>query len=167
MLVLILFGGGALFPASAAISSGEAGPMFGAAVCLGVGSMAYRTMRSRIHLTDASLILVNPIFSYEFPYSAIRKIETNPSGSLIIFPKEYTPKNEGEGYLAVGYAGSLLDRIFKTSERAARELKKAQKKGRRMEGADGPVRRRIAADAVAEFMVLAAGGCMLASVLLR
>ncbi|MEU8950865.1 hypothetical protein [Streptomyces sp. NPDC048489] len=129
--------------------------------------MAHRTMRSRIHLTDTSLIVVNPVFSYEVAYSVIRRIETNQSGSLIILPKECAANTDGEGYFAVGYAGSLLDRFFKTSERAARELKKAQKKGRRLGGADEPVRRRLVADAVAEFMMLSAGGCMLASLILR
>jgi hypothetical protein len=141
--------------------------MFGAAIALGVGAMAYRTTRSRIHFADTSLTIVNPVFSYEIPYSAIRRIEVNQSGSLVILPKEFMADAEREEYFAVGYAGSLLDRVFKTSERAARELRKAHKKGRRLEGSGGPTRRRVVADPVAESMMLAASGCMLAALILR
>lgn len=38
-LIILLFGGGATFPAWAAVSGDEPGAMFGAAICLGLGSV--------------------------------------------------------------------------------------------------------------------------------
>lgn len=54
------------------------------------------------------------------------------------------------------FAGSLLDRVYKTSDKAAAELRKHHKRRRRAPGADGPMRRSLVADAVAEVMLLSA-----------
>ncbi|MEU6756944.1 PH domain-containing protein [Streptomyces sp. NPDC046685] len=167
LFVLAFFGGGAALPVAAALSSGEAGPMFGAAVILGLGSLAYRVTRSRVHIGETSLTVVNPLFSHEVPYGAIRRIEGNRAGSLIVLPKDGAADTEGSGYLVVGFAGSLLDRKFKTSDKAAAELKKRRHKGRHLPGADGPVRRKLAGDVVAETLLLAATVCAVASVTLR
>ncbi|MEV1050793.1 PH domain-containing protein [Streptomyces sp. NPDC049887] len=167
LVCLFGFAGAALFAASEALSSGEAGPMFGAALILAVGSLCYRVTRSRVHADESSLTVVNPLFSYEVPYASIHKIEVSGSGSLTVLPKERIADTEGEGYLVVGFAGSLLDRLFKTSDKAAAELKKYRSRGRRAPGADGPVRRKVVADVVADAMLLTAAVCAVWFLILR
>jgi len=93
------------------------------------GSLTYRVTRSRVHDGDTSLTVVNPFLGYEVPYAAVQRVGLSRSGSLMVLPKESAADTDGEGCLVVGFAGSLLDRIFKTSEKAAAELKKLHKKG--------------------------------------
>ncbi|MFE0640656.1 PH domain-containing protein [Streptomyces sp. NPDC058877] len=167
LLVLALFGGGSALALHDALLRDDPDGWIAAALLLVSGSCCYRVMRSRVHLGENSLTVVNPLFSYEVPYGAIRKIEVGSSGSLTVLPKETVADAEDDGYLAVGFAGSLLDRVFKSSDEAAVELKKHHKRRRRAPGANGPVRRRLVADAVAEAMLLSAAVCAACAVALR
>ncbi|MEU3657940.1 hypothetical protein AB0E67_35400 [Streptomyces sp. NPDC032161] len=162
---LIFYFGAATAVFAVGLNSNENG-VFGVAVVLAIGSLSYRVTRSRVHASDTSLTVVNPLFAYEVPYGAVQRIGLSRSGSLMVLPKESAADTDGEGYLVVGFAGSLLDRIFKTSEKTAAELKKLHKKGRRRPGADGPVRRILVADTIADGMLLAAVGCAVASLIL-
>ncbi|MEU3657984.1 hypothetical protein AB0E67_35655 [Streptomyces sp. NPDC032161] len=162
---LVFYFGGATVALIDGLTGNKDG-MIAAALILTVGSLSYRVTRSRVHVGETSLTVVNPLFAYEVPYGAVQRIGLSLSGSLMVLPKESAADTDGEGYLVVGFAGSLLDRIFRTSEKAAAKLKKLHKKGRRRPGADGPVRRMLVADAVADGMLLVAAGCAVASLAL-
>jgi hypothetical protein len=110
---------------------------------------------------------VNPVTSYELPYAAIGKVQVNPAGSLIIFPKRGSQGVDTDGCFVVGFAGSLLDRIFKTSGAAAAEIKKFQRKRRTSVGASGPVTRSLVADWIAEVLLAAAAVCVVISFIMR
>ncbi|WKV74070.1 hypothetical protein AW27_022735 [Streptomyces sp. PCS3-D2] len=159
LLVLALFCGGSVLGLYDGLWKDERDGWFAAALLLAAGSFAYRITRSRVHAGESSLTVVNPLFSYEVPYGSIHRIEVSGSGSLTVLPKERVVDTEGEGYLVVGFAGSLLDRFFKTSDKAAAELKKYRSRGRRAPGADGPVHRKVVADVVADAMLLTAAVC--------
>ncbi|MEW2071108.1 hypothetical protein [Streptomyces sp. NPDC007346] len=160
--VLALFAGGAAIGFADGLNGNRDGLM-AAALLLTLGSLCYRVTHSRIHADETSLTVVNPLFGYEVPYAAVQRIGANPSGSLIVLPKESAADTEDEGYLAVGFAGSLLDRAFGTTDKAVAELKKHRTKGRKLPGADGPVRRVLVADIVADGMLVVAAGCAAAS----
>ncbi|MEU3447279.1 hypothetical protein AB0H29_08610 [Streptomyces thermolilacinus] len=164
---MALFGGGSAFALHDALLRDDPDGWIAAALMLALGSCRYRVTRSRIHLGENSLTVVNPLVSHEVPYASIRKIEVDSSGNLTVHPKKSVADTGGDGYLAVGFAGSLLDRVFKTSDKAAAELRKHHKRRRRASGADGPVRRRLVADAVAEVMLLSAVVCAACAVTLR
>ncbi|WP_162638809.1 hypothetical protein [Streptomyces bacillaris] len=167
-VAVLLFGGGAFLPAWAALSGDDPGAMFGAAMCLGVGSLAYRAMRSRIHLTETSIVVVNPLMTYRIPYDAVRKAEVNQGGSLIIVPRVHDRGAEDEeGYFVVGFAGSLLDRAFNTSAKAAAEINKVQRRRRKSVESGGKVTRSLTADLVAEMFLASAAICAVYSLFLR
>ncbi|MDI9884127.1 hypothetical protein QMZ92_06875 [Streptomyces sp. HNM0645] len=159
VLVFALVGGASALAFHDALWRGESDGWMAAALLLAAGSFCYRVTRSRVHAGESSLIVVNPLFSHEVPYASIHRIEVSGSGSLTVLPKERVADTEGEGYLVVGFAGSLLDRVFKTSDKAAAELKRYRSRGRRAPGADGPIRRRLVADVVADGMLLTAAVC--------
>ncbi|MFC8274587.1 PH domain-containing protein [Streptomyces sp. NPDC057271] len=166
VLVLVLFGGTSVFALHDALLRDDPDGWVAAALVLVSGSCCYRVTRCRVHLGENSVTVVNPLFSHELPYASIRKIEVDPSGSLTVLPKETVADTQGDGYLVVGFAGSPLDRVFKTSDKAAVELRRHHKRRRRAPGADGPVRRRLVADAVAEAMLLSAAVCAACAVAL-
>ncbi len=167
VLAVLLFAGGSVFPAWAALSGEDAGAMFGAAMCLGVGSLALRVTRSRVHLTGTSLLVVNPVMTYELPYGAVKKAEVNPGGSLVIVPKDPGPRTDEEGYLVVGFAGSLLDRAFGTSPKAAAEINKVRRTRRKATAPGGETTRSLTVDPVAELLLVAAAACAVVAVFLR
>ncbi|MER7762433.1 hypothetical protein ABTZ17_22210, partial [Streptomyces sp. NPDC097619] len=105
--------------------------------------------------------------SHEVPYASIRKVEVDTSGGLTVVPKQTAETADTEGYASVGFAGSLLDRLFKTSEKAAAEIALYRKHRRHVRGADGPVRRKLTGDTVAEAMLLLAAICPICAALQR
>ncbi len=160
--VLALFAGGAGLGVADGLNGKQDG-LVAAVLLLTLGSLCYRITRSRVHAGPASLTVVNPFFAYEVPYASVQRIGASRSGSLIVLPKESAADTEGEGYLVVGFAGSLLDRFFGTTEKVTAELKKHRNKGRKLPGADGPVRRFLVADIVADGMLAVAAGCAVAA----
>ncbi|EFE74298.1 predicted protein [Streptomyces filamentosus NRRL 15998] len=167
VLAVLLFTGGAVFPAWAALSGEDSGAMFGAAMCLGLGSLALRVTRSRVHLTGTSLLVVNPVMMYELPYGAVKKAEVNSGGSLVIVPRNPGPGTDEEGYLVVGFAGSLLDRVFRTSPKAAAEINKVRRSRRKTAARGGETIRSLTADPVADLLLVAAAACAVVAVFLR
>ncbi|MFG2757278.1 hypothetical protein [Streptomyces wuyuanensis] len=167
VLIFALVGGASALAFYDALWRDEPDGWMAAALILAGGAFCYRITSSRVHAGEGSLTVVNPLFSYEVPYGSIHKIEVSGSGSLTVLPKERIADTEGEGYLVVGFAGSLLDRLFKTSDKAAAELKKYRSRGRRAPGADGPIRRKLVADVVADVMLLTAAVCAVWFLILR
>ncbi|MEU3267440.1 hypothetical protein [Streptomyces bacillaris] len=162
--VAALFVGGAAVGIADGLNGRQDG-LVAAALLLTLGSLCYRVTRSRVHAGQTSLTIINPLFAYEVPYASVQRIGASGSGSLIVLPKESAADTEGEGYLVVGFAGSLLDRFFGTTEKVTAELKKHRNKGRKLPGADGPVRRFLVADTVADGMLAVAAGCAVAALI--
>ncbi|MET9767254.1 hypothetical protein [Streptomyces sp. NPDC006415] len=114
-----------------------------------------------------SLLVVNPVMTYELPYGAVKKAEVNPGGSLVIVPREPRPRSDEEGYLVVGFAGSLLDRAFGTSPKAAAEINKVRRTRRKTTTPGGETTRSLTADPGAELLFVAAAVCAVVAVFLR
>ncbi|MGW0640991.1 hypothetical protein [Streptomyces badius] len=88
-------------------------------------------------------------------------------GSLVIVPKGPGPRTDEEGYLADGFAGSLLDRVFRTSPKAAAEINKVRRSRRRGAAPGGETARSLTADPVAELLLVAAAACAVVAVFVR
>ncbi len=73
------------------------------------------------------------------------------------------PEEDAEVY-SIGFAGSLVDRHFRTAERAAKEINKAKKKVRDKRDSDLAVRRGVVRDVVVEASVLIAFGLAITSI---
>ncbi|WP_205008441.1 hypothetical protein, partial [Streptomyces sp. DvalAA-19] len=92
----------------------------------------------------------------------------NQGGSLIIVPRVHDRGAEDEeGYFVVGFAGSLLDRAFNTSAKAAAEINKVQRRRRKSVEPGGKVTRSLTADLVAEMFLASAAICAVFSLFLR
>jgi hypothetical protein len=100
-----------------------------AALMLVTGGAMLRLTRSRIHLAERRLIVVNPVFWYSVPYAAVHKAEAAPGSGLLLRTK-IVFRGESEIF-SVGFAGSLLDRRFQTAGRAAKAISKAKKRSPR------------------------------------
>lgn len=140
----------------------EGGTIRGSALVLGAGALCVRIVRSRIHLKTHSLVIVNPIFWFELPYGEIYRAEMNSGGSLVVRAKGRV--NPDEDALSVGFAGSLLDLYFKTTERVVREINKKKKRAPRVTAATKE--RGVALDVFADFQVVCAFILVLASLFL-
>ncbi len=77
------------------------------------------------------------------------------------------PRTDEEGYLADGFAGSLLDRVFRTSPKAAAEINKVRRSRRRGAAPGGETARSLTADPVAELLLVAAAACAVVAVFVR
>lgn len=130
----------------------EGGTVRGAALILAVGALCVRIFGSRIHLKADSLVIVNPIFWWELPYGEIYRAEMNSGGSLVVRVKGRVDPDEDA--LSVGFAGSLLDQYFKTTEGVVREINKRRKRAPRATAATKE--RGVAVDALADFQVACA-----------
>ncbi|MCC9741517.1 hypothetical protein [Streptomyces sp. MNU89] len=139
-------------------SSGQA--LIASALMLLTGGLCVRIFRSRVHLKKSSLVIVNPLRWHDIPYGDIREIEHASSGSLIVHSWS-NRKSGGEGYLSVGFAGSLIDGIFKTSAKAAAQIKAEVGKQRRMKDAQSST--GFVLDIWADSLTLCAILCSLAA----
>lgn len=118
------FAAAAVFLAVSGFSHSEEAPVGAAGLVLAVGSLCLRILGSRVHLKERSLVIVNPFFWTDIPYGVIYRAEVSVGGSLVVRLKDA----EGdEDPFAVGFAGSLLDRYFKTTDRLAREINRRKK----------------------------------------
>ncbi len=67
----------------------------------------------------------------------------------------------------VGFAGSLLDRAFGTSPKAAAEINKVRRARRKATALGGETTRSLTVDPVAELLLVAAAACAVVAVFLR
>ncbi len=125
------------------------------------GAVCLRMTSSRIHLQETCLTIVNPLFFFSIPYSAIYKVELSPGGSLIVHEKGQGL--EDEGHLVVGFAGSLIDRRFGTAEKAMREVRKQVRKARHAPSEEAKIRKGISSNISADLFVCASAALGLVS----
>ncbi|MBC9731510.1 hypothetical protein [Streptomyces sp. TRM68367] len=144
---------GAEIPARQAIVGGntEALPAV-SIICLG-GAVICRIMHSRIHLQGGRVVIVNPLYSYDFPKCAVRKVDVR-RGALVVIPKSADP--DEEGVFAVGFAGSLIDMLFGTTDRAAATVRDYFDQAKGGQGSSDEVNRRLVINPLADLLVLIA-----------
>lgn len=95
---------------------------------------------------------MNLIFWHEIPYRVLRKAEAGRGQGLTFDVKD----DAGEEIYSVGFAGSLIDRHFRTAEKSAKEINKAKKKMKHKAGEDTVMRNGIIRDSVIELFVAVA-----------
>lgn len=133
----------------------------GAAMLLVVGVVTYAFVRSRVHLVPSGVVVINLITWREIPYSLLHKAEAGPGRGLAIYVRG-VPEEDSEIH-SIGFAGSLVDRRFRTAEKAAKQINKAKKRGRSASSSDAVVRRGVVRDPVVESFVVTAVGLAIAS----
>ncbi|MFG2565394.1 hypothetical protein ACGFR6_08135 [Streptomyces sp. NPDC048567] len=152
----------ALFAAFDGFRGSDPDALLVAALVLVAAAASQYFVRSRVHLRAAGVTVVNPLFWHEIPYSRLYKAEAGPGRGLALYLKDL-PDEDSEIYV-VGYAGSLLDRCFRTAETAAKAVNKAKKKNTGPKPQDPePVRRGLVRDPVIETFLALAAGFVLAS----
>lgn len=109
---------GAAVATAVKLSSDMSDPNLWAAPGAMLGTLAImsRIASSHILLRKDSLIIVNPINSWEIPYRVIKVVGLSPGGTVAIMV------SGGKEFQAASFGGSLLDRFFKTSERVVPEI---------------------------------------------
>lgn len=146
--------GVALFAAVRGLIHDDPDDLRGAALLLAAGSASQFFVRSRVFLLADRIFIVNVLFWHEIPYRLVRKVEGGRGRGLSIYLKG-EPSEDSELHV-IASAGSLMDRRWRTSEKAAKVINKSKKRAAgKFE--DGDVRRRgIIRDPVVEvFAVLA------------
>ncbi|MFE3740793.1 hypothetical protein [Streptomyces sp. NPDC059134] len=89
---------------------------FASALCT-ISALLRRIGSCRVVLYDDFLLTENPIRTYSIPYTDIRDVEATSTGGLRI---ETRNKKEVHPF---AFGGSMLDNLFKTSEKAASDIK--------------------------------------------
>lgn len=98
----------------------------------GCTAFIHRIGSSQVVLLSDSLMVVNAVGSTEITYAAVRTVGLTRQGHLEI------QTVHGQSHLPLLFLGSLVDRFFQTSDRAALETRK------RLPAAEAqPVRRRL------------------------
>lgn len=98
----------------AELADGNRGePAFLAAITLAIMSSMYRMGTCKIVLRDSSLQVDNFFSRCLVDYRAISRVDGSPAGGLGIHLRD------GSGISPFAFGGSLVDALFKTSERAA------------------------------------------------
>ncbi|UYQ63072.1 hypothetical protein [Streptomyces peucetius] len=132
-----------------------------AGLILIVGGLVLRITRSRIHLAEGRVVVVNPVFWYSVPYAAVHRAEAAPGSGLVLRTKQDF-RGEPEVF-SVGFAGSLLDHRFQTAAKAAEAIGKAKKRSPRGGAAEQEIEYGMVRDAVFEAMLVLALACFVAS----
>ncbi|WP_435209916.1 hypothetical protein [Streptomyces sp. bgisy034] len=130
-----------------------------------VGVITYGFVRSRVHLLPTGVVVVNVITWREIPYGLLHKVEAGPGRGLALYVKGL-PEEDSEIH-SIGFAGSLVDRRFRTAEKAAKQINKAKKRWRGATDSNAVVRRGIVRDPVVESFVVMALGFAIASLFVR
>ncbi len=118
-----------------------------AAFSLGCIALVWRIMGAKVVLTVDTMIVVNPVFSYEVGYHGVWRVGGDSRGTLTVWT--FTD----EEISSFGFSGSILDHFVRTSDRAAeriqrrlpvkkREVRKGERGRRELEEKYG-VRRSI------------------------
>ncbi|MFE0739485.1 hypothetical protein [Streptomyces sp. NPDC058855] len=103
----------------------KGGPASGAAACLFTIALAQRFMGSRIVLRFSTMTVVNPLVTYNVPYATITAIRGGGGETLNLVTRG------GDEIYSVAFGGSILDSIFKTTDRAVERIKDRAQKGHR------------------------------------
>lgn len=93
--------------------TGSAEDMLALSLLLGTTTLIQRILSCRIVLAEESLVIEGLLGSREIAYSAVRTVGLDGSGNLEIWTVH------GQQYTPLVFMGSLVDRIFRTSDRAA------------------------------------------------
>lgn len=92
--------------------------LFFAAVVCGITALLRRIGSCRTILQTGHLLVLNPLSIHQLPYGSVRNVEITSSGGLLIVTVD------GDAIRPFGFGGSLLDAYFKTSEKAAAEIRR-------------------------------------------
>lgn len=102
----------------------KGGPLLGAAACFFVITLAQRFMGSRIVLNPSTMTVVNPIMNYTIPYDVVSSVRGGGGGTLILATRG------GEEIYSVGFGGSMIDGIFKTTDKSIERIEMRMRKRR-------------------------------------
>ncbi|MEU0413581.1 hypothetical protein ABZ307_38120 [Streptomyces griseorubiginosus] len=102
----------------------KGGPLLGVAACFFVIMLAQRFMGSRIVLNSSTVTIVNPVMNYRIPYGAVSSVHGGGGGTLILATRE------GKEIYAVGFGGSMIDGIFKTTDKSIERIEMRIRKKR-------------------------------------
>ncbi len=111
--------------------------LFVLAMVFGGMAFIHRIGSSRVVLLSDSLVVVDAVGSREIAYAAVRTVGLNSQGHLEI------QTVHGESYMPLVFLGSLVDWFFKTSDRAALEIRKRLPDKRLPAEKAPPVRKRL------------------------
>lgn len=142
--------GAATVGAIAILTNGlRSGPMIGVAASLGVIALSRRICGSRIVLRDSVATVINPLLTYTVPYRAIARVAVDSGGTLIVVTCD------GNEIHATGFAGSIIDSLVGSTDRAVGEFEKRLKLGKGDQKAE--VSRAFTISWVADFCAAGAG----------
>ncbi|MFE3473707.1 hypothetical protein ACFXOI_19030 [Streptomyces bacillaris] len=127
-----------------------------AAVCLAVTALIIRVGRSRIILTDLNVVVVNPVFTYMVPCAVVRNVEEEHALTLVT--------NSNERIHSSAFGSSLIDFLFRSTERAAMEVEAHVRRVSRKGTGNPVVVRRLARSWLADLYCLAALACAVAAI---
>jgi hypothetical protein len=147
----IAFFGGSLFAFLDGLLNSTSDAYLAAAVIMFSGGCVQFIWRCRLVFDDDRVIIVNPGFWHEIPYSLMHHAQAARGSGLTVRVKGL-PEDEDE-ILVVGFAGSLIDFHARTAERAAKRINKEKKKSK--SGRDGKYSKGLVREPVVElFSVL-------------
>jgi hypothetical protein len=122
----------------------DGGPASGVAACFFTIAFCRRLFGSRIVLGSSGVTVVNPLITYQVPYTAIGEIRGGNGGTLNLVT--WT----GDEIYSTAFGGSITDYVVGSTERAADRIEK-RVKTRRTSTQQGLVEKKFTTSWIADF----------------